>query len=92
MINTSNRNCRWYVQDKLEFKANNIFAETINLSTYCVYSYGTHWILYMWKNGQWLGCSDKNSTATNKHNNQANPLVNDLIRLPQKRLQEIKYE
>jgi hypothetical protein len=93
MIKTSNNKCRQYVQDKVEFQANNIFANYINPDTYCVYSYGTHWILYMWKDGQWLGCSDKKESNSNsKHSSQANPLVHDMIKVSQQRLQELKYE
>lgn len=91
MINTNNKICRQYVQSKEEFQANNLFGNWHNTNTYCVYSYGTHWILYMWKDGQWLGCSDKRSRTTSKHSSQAHPLE-DVIELPQKRLQEIKYE
>lgn len=91
MIKTSNNKCRQYVQDRVEFQANNIFANYVNPDTYCVYSYGTHWILYMWKNGQWFGCYDKNSRTTGKHSSQTNPLES-VIELSQKQLQNLRYE
>lgn len=79
-MRVSNKQAREMVINRREFKANNIFGE-YNVITregkrnYVVYSYGHHFPLYAYVNGQWYGNRDKYSVTTSKHYNQCNPLV-----------------
>lgn len=42
---------------------------------YVVYSYGTHWPLYIHYNGRWYGNAEKTSRTTTKHSSQTHPLT-----------------
>tara|TARA_Y100000401_G_scaffold48336_1_gene37561 strand:- start:427 stop:723 length:297 start_codon:yes stop_codon:yes gene_type:complete len=73
IIRTSNSKCGEYVENKVEFKANNIFAESNGVSMYCVFSYGYHFPMYVYLNGRWFENSDKYSVSTSKQQTQARP-------------------
>jgi len=81
MIKTSNGKCRIHVQNRVEFKANNIFSE--HRSTYfnremlyIVYSYGHHYPMFVYHEGSrtWFENVDRYSVSTSKHRSQAHPL------------------
>ena len=71
-MRTSNKNCRQYVERQQTFEANNLFAEWHD-DVYIVFSYGYHWPLFVYKNGQWYETNDKYSVSTSKHQSQARP-------------------
>jgi hypothetical protein len=71
----SNIRARGFVQDRLPFKANNLFAVNKN-NKYIVYSYGTHFPLFMYSNGTWYENQDKYSVTTSKQKTQSHPLCN----------------
>ena len=80
-IKTSNGKCRYHVQNRVEFKANNIFSE--HRSTYfnremlyIVYSYGHHYPMFVYheRSGTWFENVDRYSVSTSKHRSQAHPL------------------
>ena len=75
----SNNQVRAFVQTQKEFKTNNqtMFGETVN-GKYVVYSYGTHFPMYVYANGQWFGNSDKYSRTTSAHQSKSHPLVDDI--------------
>ena len=74
MIRTSNIKCSEYVNNKIEFKANNIFSEHIKKDKlYIVYSYGHHFPMYIKYKNTWYENSDKYSVTTSKHTSQARP-------------------
>ena len=84
MQKVSNTTCRALVQARKPFKGNNLFAVTIcaqpdrNLTErYVVYSYGTHWPLFVWQasdgGGAWFENQDRYSPTTSKHRSQAHP-------------------
>ena len=74
MIRTSNIKCSEYVNNKIEFKANNIFSEHIKKDKlYIVYSYGHHFPMYIKYKNTWYENSDKYSVSTSKQQNQARP-------------------
>ena len=88
-IKTSNKNARKYVMSMLPFKGNNTFGEIIG-EGYVVYSYGTHWILYLWDGVQWYGSEEKFSVSTSKHSSQLRPLVSHIEYVTQDYLKKIK--
>ena len=91
-VRTSNSNCRPHVQSRKPFTGNNLFAvylegrEDLNLTPrYVVYSYGTHWPLFIHQDGVWFEnqdryelTSDKFSTTTSKQKSQAHPHTNTI--------------
>lgn len=38
-----------------------------------MYSYGTHWPMFVWENGQWYEIASKYSRSTSRHHSQAHP-------------------
>tara|TARA_Y100001963_G_scaffold141203_1_gene209144 strand:+ start:236 stop:529 length:294 start_codon:yes stop_codon:yes gene_type:complete len=74
MIRISNNKCRELVNNKIEFKANNIFSEHIKKDKlYIVYSYGFHFPMYIKYKNTWYENSDKYSVSTSKQQTQARP-------------------
>ena len=79
MLRTSNRNCGHLVENRILFKANNIFSE-LHGENYFVFSYGRHWILFAFVDGIWYENKDKYSQSTSKHRSQARPAgVNTIL-------------
>jgi len=73
---TSNKNARTYVQSFKPFKGSNTFGITIgNGDGYAVYSYGTHFPLFVYLNGQWFENGERYSVSTSKHRSQLHPLA-----------------
>ena len=71
---TSNNKCSELVNNKVEFKASNIFSEYIKKDKlYIVYSYGYHFPMYIKYKNTWFENSDKYSRTTSIHQSQARP-------------------
>ena len=70
----SNKNAREYVNNKEHFTGNNIFAEWKG-NTYTIYSYGTHFPMYVYDQGSnmWIGNAERYSQSTSRHQSQARP-------------------
>ena len=68
----SNKNASDYVNDKAEFQGNNTFSEYIN-GVYIVYSYGYHFPLFVYKDGNWYANNEKYSSTISKHYSQLCP-------------------
>jgi len=82
-VKTSNTKCRALVQARKPFHANNLFGdylegrEDLNLTPrYVVYSYGTHFPLFINQDGIWFENQDRYSPTTSKHKSQAHPHTN----------------
>jgi hypothetical protein len=75
-VRVSTINCRTSVQQKANFKAANVYGLNIG-DLYVVYSYGTHWPLFIFDrlSGKWFENEDRYSTTTSKHRTQAHPLA-----------------
>ena len=85
-IKTTNANARQYVQRREEFDANNTFARILAPHDKCltyryvVYSYGTHFPLFVaeWHGDdgkvQWYETTGRYSVTTSKHKTQLHPL------------------
>jgi len=79
-VKTSNIKCRQFVQSRQPFTANNLFAvhlpaqPDLNLTErYVVYSYGTHFPLFVHQSGVWFENQDRYSVTTSKHRSQSHP-------------------
>lgn len=72
MVKTSNGNARELVESLTDFQGNNTFAITAN-GVYKVYSYGSHFPIYAYKNNKWYANKDKYSVTTSKHQSQLRP-------------------
>ena len=92
MIRTSNIKCSEYVNNKIEFKANNIFSEHIKKDKlYIVYSYGHHFPMYIKYKNTWYENSDKYSVSTSKQQNQARPNAKTKL-LSTNKMKELIYK
>ena len=84
-VKTSNIKCRALVKECKPFNGNNLFAvrllaqPEVNLTErYVVYSYGTHWPLFINQDGIWYENADRYSPTTSKHRSQAHPLTDTM--------------
>lgn len=71
-MRTPNRNARYFTQRRLSFTGHNLYAMW-NGDRYVVYSYSSHWPLFVWANGRWFENNDRYSVTTSKHQSQAHP-------------------
>jgi hypothetical protein len=74
----ANRDARKYVQAQRSFRGSNLWGEHHHqpeeeYRRYVVYSYGTHWPLFIYTCGQWFENEDRYSVTTSKHRTQAHP-------------------
>jgi hypothetical protein len=74
----TNRDARQYVQNFTEFEGSNLFSSTRRLpeeTIYAVYSYGTHWPLFIWSEDAqaWFENEERHSVTTSKHRSQSHP-------------------
>ena len=75
-MKVNNREARRLVQAARPFTANNIFAVNVfhaEVPHYIVYSYGTHWPLFIYVAGKWYENSDRHSVTTSKHRSLCHP-------------------
>lgn len=78
---TSNTNCKEFVRKCLPFKASNLYGEWVyphneeEPAMYVVYSWGTHFPLYIWEPVEraWLGNTTGSTTSTQQHRWDARP-------------------
>jgi hypothetical protein len=73
-MKTANWNARGLVQECRPFKGNNTFGERVG-NAYVVYSYGTHWPLFVNVDGKWYENAGRYSVTTSKHRSQLHPLT-----------------
>ena len=78
---------RSLVEGRMPFHGNSVFATWVTNSLYVVYSYGTHFPMYVYdasasvfdgfgsvvSKGVWLGNTDKYSVTTSKHQSTTRP-------------------
>lgn len=72
----TNKTARLKIEKLQDFKASNLFSYTLKKPTnsiYIVYSYGTHFPMFIFKKGEWYENSDKYSRTTSKQQNQCRP-------------------
>lgn len=74
-LRINGRNCRPYVEKKIPFKNSNgqLFGRWETPLMYVVYSYGTHWPLYVWTGFDWFENEDYYSRTTTRHRSNARP-------------------
>tara|TARA_R100000773_G_C4149016_1_gene71979 strand:- start:104 stop:376 length:273 start_codon:yes stop_codon:yes gene_type:complete len=88
-MKTTNTKSYLLTTQKKEFKANNLFAEYID-DSYCVFSYGWHFPIYVFKAGKWFENADKYSVSTSKHQTQARP-TDDTIKVSTETMKDLIY-
>ena len=76
----ANSNARAYVQQRKPFQGNNTFGTYVE-DRYVVYSYGTHWPMFVYDDGRWFANSGRWGATTSKHRTQLHPLT-DCTLLP----------
>lgn len=82
----ANREMGSCVNRREEFVNNNrsVFAQWLDEPVrYVVYSYGTHFPMYVWENGVWYGNGDKYSVTTSRHQSQCRPVSSNITWLEQ---------
>ena len=72
MEKIANKNASEFTTNKTEFVGSNTFGRWEN-GAYVVYSYGTHFPMYVYRGTQWYENSDKYSVSTSKQQNQCRP-------------------
>lgn len=85
MSKITNKQAASYAARMVPFKTaqGSIFAELTEngaRSTYVVYSYGTHWPMYINIGGTWFENEDRYSRTTSKQMGQARPAFNTIKR------------
>jgi hypothetical protein len=69
----ANVNARKYVQKRIPFSGSNLMGSNVREDMYVVFSYGSHWPLFIYTNGQWYENEDRTSVTTSKHRTQTHP-------------------
>jgi hypothetical protein len=94
MIKVANRSARRYVNFREAFKGNNTHGQWESENIYCVYSYGSHWIMYIYIKDldRWVGCDKKRSATTSKQTIQLKPAGEIYEWFTQKGIQELKIK
>ena len=75
-MRVSNNKARDYVNGFKEFQGSNMFSESYpSKGLYVVYSYGSHFPMYIYdkEQGKWIGNKDKYSSSTTRHQSQGRP-------------------
>ena len=84
IVKTANSRARGFVQTLTEFEASNTYgvwyADSYENARYVVYSYGTHWPMFIFDGEKWYENGDRASKTTSKHKNQLHPLCETEIR------------
>jgi hypothetical protein len=84
-VKIANRDARPYVQRLQPFQGNNLSAVIRQPdpdspeSWYVVYSYGTHWPLFVHTHGVWYENAAMHGTTTSKHRTQCHPLCSTTL-------------
>jgi hypothetical protein len=71
----ANREAAGFAAGREPFENNNrtLFGSPLRNDDYVVYSYGTHWPLYVWLSGRWFENEESYSSTTSRHRIQARP-------------------
>ncbi len=79
----ANRDARPLVKEQHPFEGSNLYAQFHTQNNddgtngpamwYAVYSFGTHWPLFIHANGTWFENEGKHSQSTQRHHSQCDP-------------------
>ena len=74
-IRTTGTKCRRHVQAREAFTNSNgqLVGRYETPLLYVVYSYGTHWPLFVWDGFDWYENEERASATTSKHRSQTHP-------------------
>lgn len=85
------RSCSQYVRDREPFKSTNVFGEMLNKGVYVVYSFGRHFPMYAYIDGEWYRNTDGFSRTTAKHKGQACPGADRYVDMDTRQLEDAIY-
>ena len=91
VIRVATTKCSHYVRDREPFKSNNVFGETRDNNVYVVYSYGRHFPMYAYIDGEWHRNTDGYSRTTAKHKSQASPGAGTYVDMDTRQLEDAIY-
>lgn len=77
-MKVANRDARHEVESRRNFRGANTYGENVTVNhneMYVVYSYGKHFPLFLWIEGQWYENQDRYSVSTSRHKSQLRPLA-----------------
>jgi hypothetical protein len=74
----ANKRADLFAECRLPFKGNNLCGEALPGGAYAVKSYGWY-VLYLYKDGRWMGNKDRYSVSTSKHRTLAMPVAREAI-------------
>jgi hypothetical protein len=73
----TNKQCRTYITNLKPFENKNktLFGRWVDANTYVVYSYGSHFPIYVWvrQTNRWYANEDRYSVTTTRHQSYARP-------------------
>jgi hypothetical protein len=75
MAITTLKEMRTRVNDREVFKGNSVYSEHTGANLYCVYSYGSHFPMYVYDYviEKWIGNTSKYGVTTSKHQSKCHP-------------------
>lgn len=83
MQRIANSSARGFVQRREEFNGSSLFARwNEELGQYIVYSYGSHWPMFVWEDGAWYETSGKYSQTTTRHHSHCHPRCDTTLLTP----------
>ena len=102
-MRVSNNKARDYVNILEEFQGSNMFAkwvgkvidnETTDHMLYVVYSYGSHFPMYVYDKTEdkWIGNKDKYSRSTTRHQSLARPSGEDIMWLDTDEIKNVVWQ
>ena len=78
MNRIANKNSRIHTTNKESFEGSNLYAKDVK-KCYVVFSYGLHFPLYIFKEGNWYENESNYSITTSKHKFQSRPNIDKLF-------------
>lgn len=87
----ANHSAREYVQKRKPFQGSNCWGEKAGPDRYVVYSYGTHFPMFVYDSGKWYGNKDRYSRSTGRQYSQLHPLVDDMRYFETHDMESIAY-
>lgn len=74
----ANHSAREYVQRRKPFQGSNCWGEKAGPDRYVVYSYGTHFPMFVYDSGKWYGNKERYSRSTGRQYSQLHPLADGM--------------
>lgn len=92
MHKIANSSARGFVQRCEEFNGSSLFARwKEDIRQYVVYSYGSHWPMFIWEDGAWYETSGKYSQTTTRHHSHCHPHCDTILLTPLEMSRVLSY-